>query len=97
MKNERPITIVHDDEDVSINIPLDILAYSQFHRPDGYSFVVKDKFSLAKFIMNNLLNFTSEVGRKETGMSDFFTLLDDVILDAYENGEDFIYIAESEK
>ena len=84
-KDVRPITVVHDEENIEIRLPIDTIFYAQSHRPND-SLKVTDKKMMASYVVENLVDYGSD----ELGETDFYRLLDDLIIQAYENGEKWV-------
>lgn len=84
------VRINFDGININISISIEDILISQKYRPDNFGYSIEDVDKLANFICNNLLSFTTNPSRKEAGISDIEKLIDDLILYAYENGENWL-------
>ena len=83
MSNDaKPITVVHDESNIEIRIPIDTLSYAQSNRPND-RLKITDKMKMASYVVENLVDYGSD----ELGETDFYRLIDNLIMQAHENGE----------
>ena len=85
---ENLITVSYDDKSLQINIPLDLLVFSQENRDEP--FLITDVKEMAEWMVNNLVDFQVSVGQQETGATEFTDLLDNAFVEAYQDGETWI-------
>jgi hypothetical protein len=75
-----------EKDKVVIEIPLDILVFSQENRPDD-PFKISRQKEMAEYVAQNIINFDED---QETGDSRFHNLIDDLFVQAYEDAEDWL-------
>lgn len=78
------IKVSHEDKDIVIKIPLDLLIASQRYRDDGYKII--DKEAMIQYIVENLAEFDED----ETGCTTFGKFIDEMLDYAYEWGEEWL-------
>jgi hypothetical protein len=86
---EKLMTVIHDEESISINIPLELLVFCQSIRPEE-PYLITNKRAMANYIVENILDYSHEVGQAEIGATDFTDLLDRLFTEAYESAEDWL-------
>ena len=83
-ENEMIAKIVENK--IIIEIPLDLLVFAEENNPD-VPFKITDKTDMGKWISENIIEYTNNVGQEETGATVFTDLLDGLFVKAYEDGE----------
>jgi hypothetical protein len=79
---DKLITIASDEESININLPIDLLIYSQAWRDSPFR--ITNKEDMAKWIVKSLLGFSY---CNTSGMSNFEIFLDEMFDEAIEGGE----------
>ena len=82
--------IYHKDNKLIIEIELNELAKSQENVPGSWGYSITDVNDMAEYFCRILPDFTNDKGRAEIGYSDFHKLIDDIFVDAFEFGEDWL-------
>jgi hypothetical protein len=85
---ENFMSTYYDENYIVIKIPIDLLVFAEKNREDSYN--VTDKLEMAKYIAENIIEFSHTVGQQEIGSSDFTDLLDRMFTDAYESAETWL-------
>jgi hypothetical protein len=90
------IAVKYNTRNITINIPVGLLTFSQTYR-DDIAYNILDKKAMAKYISENILEYTKDIGRSELGLTDFLYLLDNLFDEAYESAEEWIEESNNEE
>lgn len=80
-------------DNIVINIPVELLKFSQENREEPY--VITNENEMAKYVVDKIVDFRSR--GNNTDYSDFELLLDNLFEDAFENCETWLDANESWK
>lgn len=77
------ISVNYDGENINISMPVELLKHAMRHHPDTPLEVSNDD-EFVRYYVNNFVEFDNTVN--DDGLSNFWRLLDDFVIDMYESG-----------
>lgn len=88
MDKKKHAYATYKDGVITITVTADLIRFAQKNNPDfPLKITKKNEDVMGEYIAKNILIFDEDA---DTGDTRFFTMLDDLIVDAFEIGEDWL-------